>query len=251
MMIVSPIKEVHPNLFKSIPKVDELIAKVSESVMCNALVHYASMLDTASTELLNSILRISALIVQRIVNENNRGSLGKIYQQALNNLLNCEHAITFVRVIGQYESGVATKSVYEFYDWDRSLDGVVRRLAGVMIDDETIVTVTDCSTLESVYNLLTCDVVPKILPFRAQSELLEGMMRISRQADKKRPGVRSSIHDLSSSKSATLFIEAGIFECDFAPLPMPSEVKIDEEEFRKKWQAELVMSTGEFLRADI
>ena len=254
MMVVAPIKRCHTNLFPSLPPLDTLINGVSESTMCKSLNHYSAMLDTASAGLLDAIYELSAKIVGKVVNENNRNPLAKIYKSALNNISSCASAIDFVCSIAKNEPSVATKSVYEFYEWDRSLEDVCRSLGRLLDTDEgKLVTLTDCSTIQSVYNLLNCDVVPKILPFAAQQEMLEGMMKITRvqrrapTMARRMSQVASSISTVPSTAVMPRRMASEMNESEYGPLTKPTEALYNEELFAPEWEANLLMDSEEFL----
>jgi hypothetical protein len=255
MIIAAPVKESHPKLFPSLPPLNDLLGMVSETVLCKALVHYAAMIETASPHLLDAIFRISAFIVNKIANENNRRSLGLIYKFALNNLASSEGAVQLITVIAKRECTVATKSVYEFYDWDRSLEDVCRSLSRLIVEEDTTVTITDCATFGSVYNLLTCDVVPKILPFASHREMIEGMMRVMKAAGKKRQSFRRSSHGtvvkdaLTGSRSNLQLCDTVGFDCKFEVLPKPQHLIMNDPVFHPQWEQSVVMSPEEFLVA--
>ena len=219
-----------------------------ETIMCKSLVHYSVMLPTASTKLLDSIFGISSFIVRRVVNENNRNSLAKIYKYALTNLSVCPGATEFVRVIAESEPSVATKSVFEFYDWDRSIEDVCRSLGRMLIEEDTMVTLTDFSTLESVYNLLNCDVVPKVLPFTAQREMLDGMKRMTRASNARKKAFRMSIYGpRESSAPMSQSNEPLAITCRLDPLRKPTELTMKPEIFAENWKCQFVMNPDEFL----
>ena len=252
MMVVAPVKRCHNNLFPSLPPFDTLINGVSESTMCKSLSHYSAMLDTASSGLLDAIYELSAKIVRKVVNENNRNPLAKIYKSALNNLSSCANAIDFVCSIAKNEPSVATKSVYEFYEWDRSLEDVCRSLGRLLDADEgKLVTLTDCSTVQSVYNLLNCDVVPKIRPFAAQQEMLEGMMKITR-TQRRTPSVARRMSQVASSIStmpAGMPVPRQFAEMrsgEYGPLNKPIEVLRNDSLFNPVWNTSL-MDARDFL----
>lgn len=254
MMIVAPIKECSPHLFPSCMPLEILLNKASETTMCKVLVHYAAMIESATTELLNSIFKITSHIVQKIVNENNRTSLAKIYKAALNNLSNCESAIDFVSVIARYEPGVASNSVFEFYDWNRSMEDVYRSLGRLLVDDYPMVNLTDCSNLQSVYNLLNCDVIPKILPFSSHKDMLEGMMRVTGSHRTKRSqSIRRSSHgtkDVLLVRKPSQFTDFAPLAFESVPLHKPTSLIRDSSVFTKNWEAGLIISPQEFLNSD-
>lgn len=268
MMIVAPIKIISPHLFTSFPYecFEDLLNSVSDIVMCKSLVHYATMTETASTALLNSIYHVSTQIVSKVVkNENNRSPLCKIYKSALYNLCVCDFAIDFISVIANIEPSVATKSVYEFYDWNRSLEDVSRslvRLLSSFVESTTNVSpITDCSTIQSVYNLLNCETVPKILPFVAQQEMMESMKRVRRVINqKRRHSLKKSTlqqqnvqqlqqqqqqqqYQINQDQQQQLLND---ISWDFEPLSKPDKLFVNSEEFKTEDQKNKSMELQEF-----
>lgn len=258
MMITSPLKEIYPSLFKSTVGMMRLMALASETALCKALSHYASMVETASQPLLNQIFIISSNIVLKVVNENNRSPLIKLYNAALNNLTTCPNAIEFVCNVSKVEPSVVSNNVMEvFYDWDRSVDDVIRALSRLIVNEESIITLTDCNSLSHVYNLLNCDVVPKILPFATQREMIEGMIRvISAVKSKRSMSIRRWSHGpypYASTNKEDDSIPAPItpnIEFDFQPLTKPTELMVNNKCFNSLWNSSLVMSCKEFLSYD-
>lgn len=258
-MIVAPINDCHPNLFVNSTPADELLKVVSETNMCKALVHYATMTESASANLLNSIFKISAEIVKRIVNENNRNPLAKIYKVALNHFQNCPNAIEFIAIVAKRDPSIATKSIYEFCDWDKNLNDVSRSLNRLLDDDDhKFNTLTDCSTIQSIYNILSADSMPKILPFASQREMIEGMKRTrSFTSHKKRSlslsrGVSrppSNIKDTMAipKRIPNQFIEVSMPEVEFQPLTTPVNLMSNPCLFLSDIKPDLVMNADMFL----
>lgn len=273
MLIVAPIKIINPDLFPSFIYNDfeDLLQSASDIELCKSLVHYATMIETASTKLLNAIYQISTMIVQTVKkNDNNSTSLVKIYKSALKNLTICEYAIEFITIIAKTGPSLAYQSEYEFSDWNRSIEDVIRSLGRLIISDNTKVPITDCSTLQSVVNLLNCDTIPKILPFSAQKEMLEGMIRMKRIGPKrtqKRNWQLASPRSSSSSpqhRNAQSLInkESMMFRTvnqinqetqlmndiswDFEPLFTPTELFINSNEFDTDWTSDYSISSQEF-----
>ena len=256
MMIVAPVKAIMPHLFTSSRPYEELMKTTQEAVLCQALVHYSTMIETASTRLLNSIFKISTQIVEKVFNENDRASLAKIYKAALNNLSNCENAIEFVTIIAKNDPGVATKTIYEFYDWDRSLEDVCRGLGRLFTPDDALLPITDCSTIQSTYNLLNCDTIPKILPFSYQQDMIDGMMRVTKLLGKKRPfSIRQSIHgtrdSIMGSRSNIQLNEQNEILWKYEPLWTPTKLNINSHEFEMNLNSELFVSPLQFELADL
>lgn len=179
-VIIAPIKSVDPSLFPDAMDVTEMFTKADDSILCKALSHYAFMMKTSSRSVLNSIFDISAEILCKIQqNENNRMSLSKIYQNALHYITQCPNATKFIRVLCKSEPAAATLGVIDMYEWDRSVEDVIRGIKTVLKnDDSPIVTITDCKSYTAVTRFLQPDAMPKILPFAAQREMIEGMKRV-------------------------------------------------------------------------
>jgi hypothetical protein len=119
--------------------------------------------------------------MERIIDENNRNSLSKIYQSAVRSLSKCPAAIKFIQAVSRREPAVATMEVIDFYEWDRALESVGRGLKRLIVpDDSAMVTITDCHSWTSVTKFLYSDIKPKVLPFASEREMLEGMNRTVR-----------------------------------------------------------------------
>lgn len=182
MMIVLPIKLNYPHLFPSCQDPATVLSTVNDSVLCKSLVHYSMMLKTASIGVLDSIFSISETIVSKIVNENNRISLSKIYQTAVRSLSKCPSAIKFIQTVCRREPKVVAGDLVDTYEWDRSIEDVARNVKRLLVPDESpIVTITDCHSYTTVTRFLFTDALPKIRPFVAESEMLEGMKRVAKE----------------------------------------------------------------------
>ena len=181
-IIIAPLKSADPSLFPSAMDVNVIFARSDDSTLCKALSHYAFMLKTSSRTVLNEIFRLSAEILSQIQqNENNRISLSKIYQSALHYMTQCPNATNFITVLCGTEPAAATLGVIDLFEWDRSIDDVRRNVKTIMKnDDSPIVTITDCKCYTAVTRFLQPDCMPKILPFAAQREMIEGMKRVIR-----------------------------------------------------------------------
>jgi hypothetical protein len=158
------------------------------------------MLSTASRDVLNSIYLISISIMERIIDENNRNSLSKIYQSAVRSLSKCPAAIKSIQAVSRREPAVASMEVIDFYEWGRALEAVGRGLKRLIAaDDSAMVTITDCHSWTSVTKFLHSAIKPKVLPFASEREMLEGMSRTVRQ---ERPATPKSF-DRRRSRTAT------------------------------------------------
>ena len=247
MMIVVPIKMNNPQLFPSCEDPQIVLGSVNDSVMCKSLVHYSMMTKSASIGVLNSIFYVSNLIVAKIVNENNRFSLAKIYQAAVRSISKCPMAIKFIQTICRREPKVATIDVIDVYEWDRSLEDVARNVRRLIVpDDSPIITITDCHSYTVVTRFLFSDPHPKILPFVAESEMLEGMKRVAQehkpigmkaQAAKRVLVKVAAVTNGMTPMQSEIFDEGvmkGVMNDLLTPMIHPQELIADEE--LKKWE---------------
>jgi hypothetical protein len=183
MMIALPIKMNFPDFFPSCPDSGTILGRASDFHCCTALLHYSTMMQRASREVLNSIFELSIMIVSRVQNDNNRMALSKIYQQALRSMADCPMAIKFIQKIVTSDARVATMEVVYVQEWDRTLDDVARSLKRLIPSDEVIpiVTISDCHSYQNVMGFLFSGLKTAILPFAPQSEMLDGMTRVARE----------------------------------------------------------------------
>ncbi|OHT07248.1 hypothetical protein TRFO_24655 [Tritrichomonas foetus] len=181
-IIIAPIKTVDPTLFPHASDVNVIFAQADDSTLCKALVHYSFLMKTSSRAVLNAIFELSAGILSRIPqNENNRMSLAKIYQNALHFMAQCPAATKFIQALCKREPAAATLGIIDVYEWDRSIENVSRGIKTLIKPDESpIVTITDCKSYTAVTRFLQSEVMPKILPFAAQREMIEGMKRVEK-----------------------------------------------------------------------
>ena len=181
-IIVAPIKFADPSLFSNAMDVNVLLTQANDSTLCKALMHYSFLMKTSSKKVINCIFDLSAIILTKITqNENNRMSLARIYQNALHLMSQCSSATKFIQALCKAEPAAATISIIDVYEWDRSIEDVSRSIKSLIKpDDSPIVTITDCKSYTSVTRFLHSDAMPKILPFAAQLEMIEGMKRVER-----------------------------------------------------------------------
>jgi hypothetical protein len=249
MMIVLPIKLYRPSLFSSCIGQESLLGRASLSVLCKSLVHYAMMLATASDNVLNFIYLISMRIMEKIIDENNRASLSKIYQSALHSISTCPAAIKFIQFVSHREPTVATMEVIDFYEWDRSLQDVVRGVKRLLVpDDSPIVTITDCHSFTAVTRFLHSEVRPTVLPFAAQREMLEGMQRVPQPLKPKRPPKPKESPKLASVLTAGDCVHTDEFS-QLPPLIHPERLLDLEERARSHCGGRQSFSVSDFLAA--
>ena len=251
-MIAAPFHHCRKLLFQQLKSLDALLESASETTMCKALQHYAAIVSTASQSLLNSIYLISAYIVKRVVAENNREPLAVIYKSALRNLPFCNNAIDFICSVAKFEPVVATKISYEVYDWGRSLESVCRSLYSLIQTNEKnskIVTLTDCSTIQSVYNLLNCDTIPKILPFTSQRKMLESLKNTVN--DVRFEKIKNNKLNTSGGFSSNSFSTTVPYtppQIKLVPLKKPTEILQNSSLFHVKWPDNIELSSSDFYK---
>ena len=178
------------------------------------------------------------------MNENNRPPLSKIYTSALGALTTCPDAVTFIMTISEREPSIACKSEFEFYDWARSTDAIIRSLGRLVDSNVPTISFTDCSSLSAVSTILFCDQPPKIQPFITQKELMQSM-------EKTRPNkfkVRSaSIRGGFSSINGYQLHVVSTFD-DFTAIKSPKSVIKNKQLFKSNHTTEFVMTSKEFLK---
>jgi hypothetical protein len=71
---------------------------------------------SASSLVLNNTFEISAVILRRTINENNRLSLAKLYKSALGALAKCPAALYFITMLCEREPKVAQIQVVDVFE---------------------------------------------------------------------------------------------------------------------------------------
>ncbi|OHS97335.1 hypothetical protein TRFO_36492 [Tritrichomonas foetus] len=246
IMIAYPLKEIYPNMF---PKLNQIsLRNASLNTYCAALVHYSCMIDNASSALLNSIFGAINVFINVVANAYNRNPLVKLYKAALNNLSTCPNSIEFIINLSKSCPDVLN-DVFDFYDWNRSIDDVCHSLGSIFdFENTNIPNLTDCSTLASVYNLLNCDSLPKILPFDHQRETIEAMIKVTNEVKKKRStSFRRVSHGFFTRRDSTPL--SSFDQLEYSPLHTPSSVFIKHYLFENKSNDSITTSSDEFIRS--
>ena len=258
MLAVAPIKEVAPDLFSSMIPLTDLLEHASRTTMQNVLSHYALMLDCSPELVINEIFKISITFLDKIKPDKCLPSLNRIYRYAIANINCCSAALPFIFAIGQKAPIVPTLQVLDFSDWNRSIEDVVRSLSKLQSSDSTVpnVTITDCKTISSVYNLLSSELTPKILPFATQKEMLEGIVSVSNSYQRKKISLRKSEpfrnqNSQPTRKSPLKRKDSNVFtlELTSAPLSHPLRIIKQTNLFTKKQMNQLLPSLSEFNKA--
>ena len=157
-------------------QLETVLTNVSEITLNNSLAHYSRMIKTASPDLMNSIFIISSLIVSHVSSEKIKEPLEIIYKSALESFPACPNSIDFISEIVRFNLASEKKEFSHKCDWERSMESVLESLNKLLNENrECEVNITDCNSIQSVYNLLNCRVVPKILPFDEQRKMIEEM----------------------------------------------------------------------------
>jgi hypothetical protein len=192
------------------------------------------MIHAASREVLDSIYEISIGIIQRIVDENNRMPLARIYQAALRGISKCPNAIKFIHMLAQRELTVVTMDVIAFNEYDREFADVTRSVKKLVPPEVpfAMVTITDCHSYTNVACFLPHDLRPALLPFATQREMLEGMSRVVHdvQPRRARAGLirarNSSGGDAPELETPVESVPIGGFD-EMAPLIHPTKLITD------------------------
>lgn len=165
--------------------IDSVLSSVSEIALCKALTFYSSMIGSASIDLMNSIFIVSSFIIKHISAESNKEPLEIIYKSALKAFPSCPNSIDFISAIVSFNLSHEKKNSSTISHWERSIDCVITSLGSLLPKDQgKIDNVTDCSSIQSVYNLLNCEIVPKILPFAEQQKMIDEMKLVVKNGEK-------------------------------------------------------------------
>ena len=165
--------------------IDSVLSSVSEIALCKALTFYSSMIGSASIDLMNSIFIVSSFIIKHISAESNKEPLEIIYKSALKAFPSCPNSIDFISAIVSFNLSHEKKNSSNISHWERSIDCVITSLGSLLPKDQgKIDNVTDCSSIQSVYNLLNCEIVPKILPFAEQQKMIDEMKLVVKNGEK-------------------------------------------------------------------
>ena len=258
MMLVAPIKKLNPSLFPSSSDCDKLYSTVSESIMCKVLPRYARLMKTASRNLMNSIFEVSSMIMEKVADENINPSLSQIYSFALHTLFECPNAITFIKTLNKRSCNVSTIPTSDHLEYDRNVDDVVRALERLPQFVETSFnSVTDCKSYLCVSSFMNENVNPTILPFGAQQEIVDAMIRVANSSNFKKTYSFKKLNTQSSS-TATSY-KSGLFgfglpslnfsqDIVLKPLIHPIAVFPRDKVSGEIPDADLVISCSDFLR---
>jgi hypothetical protein len=255
MMIALPIKMNFPDLFPNCPDPYVILAQVTDFHLCTALLHYSTMIQRASRDVLNSIFELSIMIASRVLNENNRAALSKIYQHALRSIPNCPQAIKFIQMVSSTEPRVATMEVIRVQEWDRTLGDVTRCVKRLIPSDEVLprIMISDCHSYQNVVGFLFLDVKTAILPFAAQSEMLEGMSRVARDHQPHKSLPKTLPQFEMPYKSQGAFVREGSYEDvsfgGYRGLQHPKQLMNAPSVFAPKELPALPCTRGEFIAA--
>lgn len=251
MMIIVPFNKVNPMYFPKAPPIPDILSHVSDSAFCKALSNYTILLMNASRQLMDAIFEVCALIVHRVVDANNKLQLAKIYTSALHSITKCPNAIEFIKVVSQRQPDVAAVDFIDVYEWDRSVEDVVRNVKLLAVPDESpLITLTECPTYTSVTRFLYSDVTPKILPFESERELLDGMSSVQRIKNTRKTlsqqTTRLSMPPLVKDSSILEQIVVSL-DSSFAPLIHPKELLFYPQQFQVEYAPTETTTMADFL----
>ena len=260
MLAVSPLKECIPKLFESSLSFSELLETSSQTSLENALGHFGLLLEKASSVILESIFDFSSKIIPKIKPEKCYPALSRLYRSAISSINEVKSAFTFIKVIGKSAPAVPTLQILDFSDWNRSTEEILRDLSHLPNLDSSVpkVTITDCKSIASVYNLLSSDLVPKILPFATQKEMMDGMIAVSNTYQKRKHTLRRSetVKNTSSNvpttrKSASKRRDSNLItlELTSTPLSHPKRILKSENTFTLTTNTPLFPSLADFNEA--
>lgn len=182
LLAVAPIKSANPESFPSIADPSELLSNASVQAMESALSHYCIILINSSHQVVNEIFKFCTSFLPRIKADRCSLPLSNLYKFAIGRAQTSDDCLSFILGLSKRAPNLMQSQIVEYEEWSRTLDDVINDLLHMQYDDQSLpsVTVTDCKTLATVYSILLSEsVVPKILPFATQKEMIEGMIAMS------------------------------------------------------------------------
>lgn len=208
MMIAAPLKEAFGG-FVCCQPTDTLLELADETTLCRTIVHYSLMIESASEQLAAPIFRIASLIVNKVTNENVRESYAILYKTALNMLGVVPSAMQFVLALAEHDPAAVTKSGFAYLDWERSIDDVERALSRLINPQpiprsSSIPTLSDTMTLNAIISFIGAPVIPKVIPYCMQQDLIEGMKKVTKGGRKIR---RVSSNYIKKSESTFIKLQ--------------------------------------------
>jgi hypothetical protein len=257
MLIVSPLKHMDGRLFQSSKPPLEVVNAASEATMCNCISHYARMVNEASVRLLNSLFLIATIILERVKSHgNNRIPLARLYTIALHTIQQCPNAFSFILKFIVKEPTVSTTTYFNVIEGERSVENIERCLRSIVqVAELPVNVISDCKSFLSVVKFPEMtERPPRIMPFAAQDDMLDGMVKIAEsfRITRERPSRElASGHSFGSSMRVSLRSQSSVIGfADFAAdvLGHPTELMEEGIMFNER-PIQLVYSLNEFLTA--
>ena len=258
LLAIAPVRKVYQGILSEAQQpTRELIYTVQQNALNNVLEHYSLMLPNAKDDVFDSILAISTNIIGRIKKpEQCIQSLAKIYQFALSSI-ESQSSFSFIRTIAKVVPNIASQRINTYMEWSKSTNDIVRELSHLIVGTvpTQVLTVTDCKTVSSVYNILNADVIPRIIPFSTQREMIEGMIAVAKLFQKRKLSVRRTETNrealkLARKKSSYKRRESNMIALDLisSPLDHPKHINPQAKENESSSpSSQLIPSIEEFL----
>jgi hypothetical protein len=257
MLIVSPLKHMDGRLFQSSKPPLEVVNAASEATMCKCISHYARMVNEASVRLLNSLFLIATIILTRVKSqENNRIPLARLYTIALHTIQQCPNSFSFISKLIVKEPTVSTTTFFSTVEGERSVEDIKRSLKRIVpVAELPVNVISDCKSFLNVVKFPEMtEQPPRIMPFAAQEDMLDGMIKIadSFRITRERPSRElTSGHSFGSSMRISLRSQSsviGFAELTSDVLCHPTRLMEEGTMFNEK-PIPLVYSLDEFLAA--
>ncbi|EAY15043.1 hypothetical protein TVAG_019430 [Trichomonas vaginalis G3] len=257
-LAVCPIKLAFPDLFPSASKPEEIIETASVLSMESALSHFCLMLINSPSSVVNQIYKVSNKFLSKIKFDRCQNALSMLYKSALTKTQSSEECLIFIMNLTKRYPSISTLQTLDYGEWSRTIDDVISDLNHLQFDDTNIqiVTVTDCKSISAVYSILSneSDVVPRILPFATQKEMIDGMVAMESKQRRKNYSLRrsESISDNLSEKGkknqkSRRDSNAIILELNCTPLKKPRNILITNKAFNISQGSSLFPTMSEFL----
>ena len=164
--------------------------------------------------------------------ELNTQALVVIFRSAVQMLPGMQQALDFMKILSAIDPLIATVPIIDEMEWEEAGRRVVTELARLGVQENANVSLTDCTNLGSVSNLLNEESQPKILPYNSQRDLLhsvlqkpEGRIASRSSAREIKPKVAHELQRrISERSSPKIRVPQGVWE----PLVPPQKLRTDD-----------------------
>lgn len=163
----------------------------------------------------------------------NTQALVVIFNAAVQMLPSMRQAVEFMKVLSAIDPLIATVPIIDEMDWKEDVTKVVTKLTEYGIQENANISLTDCTNLASVSNLLNDGIEPKILPYNSQRDLLQSVLHVPERGGKPHgvtvPRLPSaSRHDIHRTLSDRMSPRTVVTQRRFDRLPLPEALLTDE-----------------------